>query len=49
MNIKLFPFAVFDLHDFTMDIGQDIPKLTTIIASKNSLTLPTCSFMKFQY
>jgi len=35
-NTKLFPFAVSDFHDFTIETGQEIPKQITISASKIS-------------
>jgi len=30
---RLFPFVVFPLRDFKIDIGHEMPKLITIIAS----------------
>jgi hypothetical protein len=35
INIRLFPFAVLDRMDFTIETGHEIPKLITISASKS--------------
>jgi len=35
-NTKLFPLAVSDFQDFTIETGQEMPKQITISASKIS-------------
>jgi hypothetical protein len=41
---KLLPFAVLDNRDLRIDIGQEIPKQITMIAS-NSCAIFTASFL----
>lgn len=50
---KLFPFAVFDISDFRIEIGQESPKQSIVNASINSVTseisilIPFCIDISF--